>query len=174
MANRKRIETLDPLAEPMWREAQLVRPEFSEALHARLRSAVRSHPQAGTRPVGPQAAVDRWQKLRGDLLSWIIAAATAIALLVGLALFWHTPRQPSVQTIAHTPTEPVQPALDDPDPTTALVESTATGLQQWMEATVDDNQWAGLDRDAVAAVATVTGPLPFDLSGAVASADPTK
>ena len=43
-----------------------------------------------------------------------------------------------------------------------------------MEATVDDNQWAGLDRDAETAMATVTGPLPFDLSVAIAATDPAE
>ena len=52
-----------------------------------------------------------------------------------------------------------------------LVESTATGLGQWMAATVDDNQWAGLDRDVQTAMATVAGSLPFDLSLAIAATD---
>ena len=43
-----------------------------------------------------------------------------------------------------------------------------------MESTVDDNQWAGLDRDAETAMATVTAPLPFDLSVAIAAADPVE
>ncbi len=42
-----------------------------------------------------------------------------------------------------------------------------------MAATIDENQWAGLDRDAETALATVTGPLPFDLS-AVAITDPAE
>ena len=64
-----------------------------------------------------------------------------------------------------------QPAADELASTAALVESTATGLGQWMAATVDDNQWAGLDRDAQTAMATVAGSLPFDLSLAIAATD---
>ena len=57
-------------------------------------------------------------------------------------------------------------------PPLALVESTASEVGQWVESTVDDNQWAGLDRDAQTAVATVTASLPFDLSAAIARSDP--
>ena len=84
--DRKTSRTIDdPLAEPMRREAQRTRPEFSAALHARLRAAVRSCAAA--------AAADRRlraREFRGDLLSWAIAAAASIALLVGSALFCHT------------------------------------------------------------------------------------
>ena len=53
-----------------------------------------------------------------------------------------------------------------------MVENTASGLGDWMKTTMDDNQWAGLDRDAATAVATVIGPVPFDLSESVAAAEP--
>jgi hypothetical protein len=60
---------------------------------------------------------------------------------------------------------------NDIDSATEVVENTATGLGQWMKTTVGENQWAGLDHDAKAAIATVTGPLPFDLSDALALSD---
>ena len=73
-----------------------------------------------------------------------------------------------------TSVEPAKPPADELDSTAALVEGTATGLGQWVETTVDDNQWAGLDRDAQTAMATVTASLPFDLSAAIAATDPTE
>jgi hypothetical protein len=67
--------------------------------------------------------------------------------------------------VQNAPIEPVKPAANDEiDSAAALVEGLATGVGQWMESTVDDNQWAGLDRDAKTALATVAGPLPFDLA----------
>ena len=169
MDNRKPIETFDPLAEPLWRKARLTRPKFSVALDARLRAAVRSVAPR------PQAQKDWQRRSRSHLLSWAIAAAASIALLVGSALFCHIlgphPDQAIVQA---TPVEPGKSPSDDIDFTADLVETTATGLGQWMQTAVDDNQWAGLDRDAKTAMATVTGPLPFDLSGAIAATDQTE
>ncbi len=168
MAKRNQTETFDPLAGAMRREARLTRPAFSESLDARLQAAVRS-----LVPRGPQAEGNSCRTFQRDLLSWATAAAAAIALLVGSALFWHSPAERADQPIAQaTPIEPVEPPADDINSTAALLESTASGLGQWMETTVDDKQWAGLDRDAQTAMATVTAPLPFDLSGAIAAADP--
>ena len=104
-------------------------------------------------------------------MSWAVTAAASIALLVGSALFLHTPGHVA-PPIADAPRGPVEPAADDVDIAAALVQSTATGLGQWVESTLDDNQWAGLDRDAKTAMATVTGPLPFDFSLAIADSDP--
>jgi hypothetical protein len=152
------------LAEPLWREAQLARPVFSERLHARLRAAVR-----GAAQDGPKSAIDSRRKHRGDRLSWAVVLTASLTLLVGSALFWHAVGPPPSETVVQTnPGEAAQPPADDIDVTTALVESTATGLGQWMKTTVDENQWAGLDRDAQTALATVAGPLPFDLSAAIA------
>jgi hypothetical protein len=155
------IET-DPLAEPMRREAQRLRPEFSAALDARLRAAIR----AGA-VNGPHSAVRPSRKLGRPLASWAAAAAAAAALLVGSALVCHTLGRGSAETIAQSmPPERAEPPTDDIDSTAAVVENTANDLGRWMAITVDDNQWAGLDHDAQTAVAAVTGSLPFDLAAA--------
>jgi hypothetical protein len=170
MDNRKPIKNDDPLAEPMRREAQLMRPEFSDDLHARLRAAVRA-----AVPQGPQAVPGSRRTLLGDLGSWAIAAAASIAVFIGSALFWNVSGESLNHPIGQsTSVEPAKPPADEIDSTAALVEDTATGLGQWVESTVDDNQWAGLDRDAQTAVATVTASLPFDLSAAIATTDPTE
>jgi hypothetical protein len=107
-------------------------------------------------------------------LLWAFAAAASIALLVGLVFCRHSLQQVPSHSIAETtPAQPAEPQADEIDSAADLVESTTTGLSQWMAATIDENQWAGLDRDAETALATVTGPLPFDLS-AVAITDPAE
>jgi len=170
MDNQKPIDAFDPLAEPMWREAHLTRPEFSETLHARLRAAVPI-----VTPIGPQAKRISRRKFHGNLSNWAIATAAAIALLIGSALLWHTPGQHPGEMIVQTnPIEPARPPADDLDATATLVESTASGLGQWMETTVVDSQWAGLNHDAKTAMETVTGPLPCDLSVVIAATDLTE
>ena len=170
MDTRKRIESHDPLAEPLRREAHSMRPVFSELLDARLRAALQTAATAA-----PYAAVESPRTFRGQLLSWAAAAAVSIALLVASALFWHSQAPHPPETIVqNTPIEPVKPPAGDIESTTDFVENTATDLGQWMTAAVDDNQWAGLDRDAQTAMATVTGSLPFDLSVAIAAADPSE
>ena len=168
MDKRKSSNTFDPLAEPLRREARLTRPRFSAALDARLRAAVR-----GIAPPRPAVNGDARRALRSHLLSWTIAATASIALLVGSALFCHTMGQhPSDSIVQTTLVEPGTPPSDDIDFTADLVESTAVGLGQWMETAVQENQWAGLDRDAQTAMATVTSPLPFDLAGAITAMEP--
>ncbi len=170
MDKRKPLEDHDPLAEPMRRKAQRTRPEFSHALDARLRAAVRS-----VRSLGPPAAVAFHRKLPARLLSWAVSAAISVALLVCLALFFHTPGQPiGPSTVQTRHGDPAQPTTDDIESTADLVENAATGLGQWVQSSVDDSQWAGLDRDAKAAIETVTAPLPFDFSLAVSDADPER
>ncbi len=122
MDKRRPFEDYDPLAEPMWREAQRARPEFSHALDARLRAAVRS-----VRPLGLPTAGAFRRKLRGNLLSWAVSTAMSVALsvglLVGLALFFHTPGQPiGPSTVQTRPGDPAQPTTDDIDATADLVE----------------------------------------------------
>jgi hypothetical protein len=160
----------DPLAERLRRDAQLTRPEFSETLHERLRTALHT-----VAPRESPAASAPGRSLRAVLWSWAIATAMSIALLVGSALVWHTLGRPPRQTIVQTaPVDPAEPPANDVDSTSALVESAATGLGQWMESTLDENQWAGLDRDAATAMATVAGALPFDFSAAIVSTNPAE
>jgi hypothetical protein len=107
-------------------------------------------------------------------LRWVITAAASIALLVGAVFGRHSFQQvPSNSIVETTPVQPAESKEDEIDSATDLVENTTTDLSQWMAATIDENQWAGLDRDAETALATVTGPLPFDLS-AVAITDPAE
>ena len=89
MDKRKPLEDHDPLAEPMRREAQRTRPEFSTRS---TRVCVRQSAACGS--LGPPAAVAFHRKLPARLLSWAVSAAISVALLVCLALFFHTPGQP--------------------------------------------------------------------------------
>jgi hypothetical protein len=73
-----------------------------------------------------------------------------------------------------TPTDPAKPAVDDIDSTLELVSHTASGLQKWIATTLDENQWAGLDRDAKSAMEAVAGAVPFDLSAAIAESNPAR
>jgi hypothetical protein len=177
MDNSLPIEN-DPLVDPLRREAELARPEFSERLHARPKAAVRAAAQTrSTHFVGTP------NKLPKRRLLQAITVVASIMLIVGSMLIWRTlaggPGEPHGDTsgpvavgavpIETIPQEPVK-QLDDIDATTDLVGS-AIDVGNWMAATIDENQWAGLDRDARSAVAAVTSPLPFDLSAALAAAD---
>ncbi len=176
----KWIESSDPLAEQMRREAQSTRPEFSASLDVRLRAAVRA--------AGPSALPTSERRKRGGQgLRWALAAAALVAVAIIGLLIWQAPRQrpgareeritekltrPDLAERVHQATG--QPPSDDLNDAADMVENTASGLGDWMKTTVDDNQWAGLDRDAATAVATVIGPVPFDLSESVAAAEPKK
>jgi hypothetical protein len=215
MDNTMQFDKHDPLADPLQREAQFARPDFSEALHARLRAAIldagQGEPPATQLPATRLPVRLPWrEKLWNYRRFWAFAAAACV-VAVGVALLAQNllgrrggpgpspviAREKPVTPLASVPvesrqkspfgpgragTEPIGPgragtepfgpgragtepdnsAVDDLDSTADLVERTALHLGQWMATTVDENQWAGLDRDAQSAVAAVTGPLPFD------------
>jgi hypothetical protein len=156
----------DPLAESLLREAQLTRPEFSEALHARLRTALHA--------VQPQRTAVLHRKLQASRLGRVVVAAASIVLWVGVALYWKAPDSPARTQISQNPTKSAELLADDINLSTDAVVITATGLGEWMELAFDENQWAGLDRDARAAMATVTAPLPFDLLDEIAAVAPAE
>ncbi len=112
--------------------------------------------------------------------------ATAIAL----ALLWRTPQAARDDIVVrNTPTNtpgvvhdatgvpswqliPRDVATSDADDIDSMTEDlarSASGIGDWALAVADDNQWAGLDRDAQAALAAVAGPLPFDLTFSLAA-----
>ena len=171
MDKRKPLEDHDPLAEPMRRTAQT---HAAGVLPRARRAFACGGPPAA--PLGPPAAGTAFhRKSPARLLSWAVSAAISVALLVCLALFFHTPGQPiGPSTVQTRHGDPAQPTTDDIESTADLVENAATGLGQWVQSSVDDSQWAGLDRDAKAAIETVTAPLPFDFSLAVSDADPER
>ena len=82
----KWIESSNPLAEQMRREAQSTRPEFSASLDARLRAAVRA--------AGPSALpTSERRKRSGQGLRWALAAAALVAVAIIGSLIWQAPRQ---------------------------------------------------------------------------------
>ena len=64
----------------------------------------------------------------------------------------------------------------DIDAAAEELANSASGIGNWMRSAAGGDeltevQWGGLDRDAQRALATVAGPLPFDLTFSLASAD---
>jgi hypothetical protein len=166
--NPDELEINDALARALSREATLARPEFSAALHARLRAALRAAPVAEPSSVG-----GRPRSLRSGILSWAIAAAASLAVTVVLAWVCHNPRAISpAPFVQELPVDSRPLAGDDFEATAGMVSVATSGLEDWMQQTASESQWAGLDRDAETVLATVTGPLPFDLSLALAADSP--
>jgi len=170
------------LRQQLRREARRSRPAFSEALHARLVSAISAADMHGS----PFAASRSRRFLRGQLLSWILAATAAIAMTFALALIWSGPRRSQGDAISHyadggripgfgrkskdiSPQEnAANTAARDFNAATEELARSASDVSEWVHAAADESQWAGLDRDAQAALAAVAGPLPFDLKFSVA------
>ena len=161
------------------REARQSRPVFSDSLHARLVSAI----------VPQRAESSRvWRTGRGRLVSWTLALAASIAAAVTLALFLRVTPSPTENLAASNSSGPgstgvrQQAKNEEPPPRNQIegatanngtsdidavsedLASSATGIGDWVLSVADDNRWAGLDRDAQAGLAAVTGPLPFDIT----------
>lgn len=188
MNEHEPVENDDLLSRQLRREARYARLKFSTALHARIMAAVRAAPSPDL-----ATAVRKSRTLRGHLMSWTAAAATSLALAATLALLWHTPgpARPAVVenpggdrsadggSLPATPpatspeSGPASGASGDLDAAADEVATAASGLTDWMQSTAGDSQWAGLDRDAQAALATVAGPLPFDLTLSIAVSRPS-
>jgi hypothetical protein len=118
----------DPLVEPLKHAAERTRPEFDEALHARvmrrLNAAAPSSGAAGTR------RLSRLSRL---------ATAAALALVCGLA--WHLLRErPNPVSPGGPRTLPLVGDL--------LTGSSAEPVRQELRRQVDESRLAYLDRDA--------------------------
>jgi len=172
------------LIRQLQREARRSRPVFSESLHARILTAVRAVSL-------PHAAVDgrRPSEFRRPLISWTVAATASIALAAALAFLLNDLRPatsdavvimqtPGVggfgQNADSVPSQSVPPGSgsEDLDATAEEVARSAADISDWVVSAASENQWAGLDRDAQAALAAVAAPLPFDLGLSLAADAP--
>jgi hypothetical protein len=191
MDEHERIERDDRLAVRLRREARQSRPVFSATLHERMLAAI----EAASAPAA-NADVRLQGSSRVQALSWAITVAGSIALTIALALIIHRV-QPAARNVAADPgdaasgdapgthlpiiaplpktaNQPLAANKETDDLGSAAEElaNSATGIGDWVVTTAGESQWAGLDRDAQRALATVAGPLPFDLTFSVAASDP--
>ncbi len=195
MSDYEPIENDDRLALRLRREARRSRPEFSAALHDWVLAAI----QAASAPP-TDATVPARQGARSRALAWAMTAAASIALTLALAIALNHaptpsrdlmvgdgPAAPGKSIIAQLPdgasSATITPqdltAKNDTEDIDAAAEelaSSASGIGDWVRSAAGSReltggQWGGLDRDAQRALATVAGPLPFDLTFSLASAD---
>ena len=184
------IENDDRLALRLRREARRSRPAFSAALHERVLGAI----QAMAAPP-PAAIVQSRRDARGRALSRAMTAAASIALTLALAFAFNHAQTATPEFAARsgpaapgkvisgqssgaaslaeiTPQElAAKKDAEDIDAAAEELANSASGVSDWVRSAAGDGQWGGLDRDAQRALATVAGPLPFDLTFSLASAD---
>jgi hypothetical protein len=176
----------DRLARGLRGEARRSRPEFSAALHERVLAAIHAANAPET-----TANVSARRGLRSQVLICAMSAAAAIAVTISLAMVFNGTRSTSrdhterdrVAAKGNNPKRYAPQAAtthqesatkkegNDIDSAVEELTSSASGISDWVTSTAGDGQWAGLDRDAQWAFATVTGPLPFDLTFSLAYAD---
>jgi hypothetical protein len=127
------------------------------------------------------------------VVSGIVATAVSIAAAIVAALYLHAPpTKTEIATVGNVnagnatslgtaiaseqvasrassrENVPKKGTADDIDALTEDLSRSATGIEDWVLSAANDNRWAGLDRDAQAALATATSSLPFDLSFSIA------
>jgi hypothetical protein len=190
MNDYEEIENDDRLALRLRREARRSRPAFSAVLHERVLATIR----AASAPA-PAATVQARRGSRGQAISWALTAAATIALMLAIALLLNHARSPSRESVAGggpaapgkgiggklpgaASTETSKPQdvtakkdAEDFDAAAEELANSASGIGDWVRSAAGDSQWGGLDRDAERALAAVAGPLPFDLTFSLASAD---
>ncbi len=145
------------LEDRLKREADALRPSFSEALHEQI---CRALPQR-RRPRQPRADALR---LRHGWLSVAIAATLLASVpLVG----WRLGRSPSVGSRAIV-TEVVR--IERPGPPAGpelITESAARTVERvsmLVDSTVSDGRWAYLDHDARVALQLLMDQMPLDVA----------
>ena len=129
-----------------------------------------------------------------------MTAAASITLALALAFALNRSRTAAPELTAHGgPASPAK-GISEPLPGAALpveftpqesmakkntedfnaaaeeLATSASGIGDWVRSAAGSSeftggQWGGLDRDAQRALATVAGPLPFDITFSLASAD---
>ncbi len=195
MSDYEPIENDDRLVQRLRREARRSRPAFSAALHERIWAAIRG---PSVPPV--TATVLARREAGSKALAWVVTAAASIVLMLALVVALNHSRTPSQDPIAgggpaaltngHTGQLPdaASPAAiarqdmgpkkdaEDIDAAADELASSAFGIGDWVRSAAENRewtggQWGGLDRDAQRALTTVVGPLPFDLTFSLASAD---
>jgi anti-sigma factor RsiW len=155
MARRIARHDEDALAGRLKREAEALRPAFSEELHTRICRAVR---QSGARPDRP-APVRSWSRrlVYAALAATLLISASLIALrLSRLELAPPGPRGVAPR-IAST-TDPLAGVE-------ALIDVTDDAAEQVMlvDSTLIDRQWAYLDHDVRMAAGLLIDQLRLDL-----------
>lgn len=162
MAEQITREENRALAEALKREAEAMRPEFSEGLHERICVALRQS-QARAAPL----LVASWRGRR-----WISAAVAAVCVIGVSLAAWQL-----IGPSAPVPV-PVVPVVEE-----AKLPEASDPLEGWSEATVEPrrtvqlvglmvdsnltvNQWASLNHDARLATRMLIDQLPFDVTGA--------
>ncbi len=147
------------LADRLRGEARATRPEFSDALHARICQSLK--PQA----TPPARRAAGWRSKR----TWL-SAAVATTVLVGAAILASWLGRSPGPGIPHEPggfaNIDLQETSADPDMITAPTGEVAERLALMVDEALTTGQWAYLDHDARVAVGLLLDQLPFDAESA--------
>ena len=151
MTDFNQTDKFDDLEQQLRREAASDRPEFSEALHNQIISAISTDA-----PRSPRAAK------RSTNRRWpLTAAAAAVLLVVGLAT-WQFLADNRQQQASLKPDTPIQ------DSQIIAIEAVSRANGAEMGLLVDDalsqSQWAYLDHDARVAADLLINQFPFELA----------
>ena len=165
MAKRISPEQERLLANRLRREAETSRPEFSDALHARIRQAVERSSHRTLR---------RRETTGSGRRSTYVAVAVAVLVSATLVVWQAIPR-PAPRVVPPDVVESVPPDVHEPSQEFAfehierlnrLVE-TFDGAPQRVDREVESaliaQQWGGLDHDVRLVTSMVTEPLRLDL-----------
>jgi len=145
------------LAERLKHEAEVTRPAFSEALHARICRAVG---QCELREL-PQPSAPLLRR------PWVWSAIAVTLLLGALLLVWKTrvPTGPTPEPIGvarRTEREP-EPAEEAELPTDVIVD-VPVDVGVLVDSTLANRRWAYLDHDARLAAQVLIAQLPLDMT----------
>jgi hypothetical protein len=160
MAERISNHDEQRLADRLKREAQATRPEFSEALHARIRQAIEQDAAPAPRPRLRLRSPRRW--------TWALAAAAVLAGVTLVAWWRARPHGPGPAPgpigpqIAQIDEEPE--SIADPDLITGPAGDTVEQLGMLADAALTTGQWAYLDHDAGLAIRSLVDRLPLDVA----------
>lgn len=143
------------LAERLRREAFASRPEFSEALHARLCQAVEASrsvtPSPAARPLDPRSRATPWSMILAlaacflamSLVGWQVYRWDQQAGLAGVNRpDLKSPGEPA-PSLAQASSEPV-----NLHPVAGLAEGMSASLPALMDSALTGQRWAYLDHDA--------------------------
>ena len=163
----------DALSDRLRRDGAECRPEFSEALHAKIMAAVRQCRRDSRSATRPVPAI----RLRG----WTLAAVAATMLLVLVASWrpWRplpaaAPRG-SVAVIRDAPPEALPETLPEVapeetsdavglEPVSELADRAVEQLGELADSALSAGQWAFLDDDARSVVKSLARQLPLELA----------
>jgi hypothetical protein len=167
MVERKMNKEEKKLADRLKAEARADRPEFSEALHARICQAVQCTETPAQRPGGFPRLARRW-----------LGATIAALLLIGFSIVLWRAGRPS--HIAEGPEDrspvrvvvPENAVVDNPVPDSIVTDAeplavpsvqTAGRLGLLVDSSISAGQWAYLDHDARVVMDMLIGQFPLDI-----------